>query len=118
MSELYTAAVERLSRISGVRGALLVDSEAAVPVIAELSEGVNGTALAALTASLFRRVAQASERARFCGLTTMQLEAEDGYIVAVGAGQAQELILVAVAEHDAQLGMVRVEALRAAESLS
>lgn len=115
MNALYTAAVERLSRVAGVRGALIVESETGVPVISELSAGVNETAVAALTASLFRRTGEASRTADFGRLHTLQLEAESGHVVAVDAG---ELILVAVTEHDAQLGLVRYEAHRAAESLS
>lgn len=115
MSDVYTAATERLSRVSGVRGALIVEKDAAVPVVAELREGVNGTAVAALAASLFRRTAQASDTAQFGRLTTLQLEADEGHVIAVDAG---ELILVVVAERDAQLGLVRLEAHRAAESLT
>jgi predicted regulator of Ras-like GTPase activity (Roadblock/LC7/MglB family) len=115
MSDLFSAAVERVSRVAGVRGALLVESEAGVPVVSELREGVNETAVAALAASLFRRTAAASETADFGRLNTLQLEAEYGHVVAVDAG---ELILVVVAEHDAQLGLVRYEAHRAAESLA
>ncbi|MBR9990530.1 MAG: roadblock/LC7 domain-containing protein [Gemmatimonadetes bacterium] len=115
MNELFIAAVERLSRVAGVRGALLVEGETGVTVISDLREGVNETAVAALAASLFRRTAAASETADFGRLNTLQLEADDGHVVAVDAG---ELILVVVAEHDAQLGLVRYEAHRAAESLS
>ena len=56
MIDVYNAAVQRLSRVSGVRGALLVDAQAGVPVVAELAEGVSGTAVAALAASLFRLI--------------------------------------------------------------
>ena len=115
MSDVFTAAVERLSRVAGVRGALIVEKDTAVPVVAELSDGVNGTAIAALAASLFHRTAQASETAQFGRLTTLQLEAEDGHVLAVDAG---ELILVAITERDAQLGLVRLEAHRAADSLA
>jgi predicted regulator of Ras-like GTPase activity (Roadblock/LC7/MglB family) len=115
MSDVFTAAVERLSRVRVVRGALVVEADAAVPVVAELSEGVNGTAVAALAASLFRRTAQASEAAQFGPLSTLQLEADDGHVIVVGAG---DLILVVVAERNAQLGLVRLEAHRAAESLA
>ena len=115
MNQLFIAAVERLSRVAGVRGALLVDGEAGVPVVSELREGVNETAVAALAASLFRRTAAASRTADFGRLNTLQLEADGGHVVAVDAG---ELILVVVAEQDAQLGMVRYEAHRAAESLA
>lgn len=115
MNALFVAAVERVSRVAGVRGALLVESEAGVPVISELREGVNETAIAALAASLFRRTAAASETADFGRLNTLQLEADGGHVVAVDAG---DLILVVVTEHDAQLGLVRYEAHRAAESLA
>jgi predicted regulator of Ras-like GTPase activity (Roadblock/LC7/MglB family) len=115
MSAAYTAAVERLSRINGVRGALVVELEAAVPVVSEMSEGVNGMAVAALAASLYRRMVQACDTIGSAGLATLQLQADDGYVVVVGAG---DLIVVAVAAHDAQLGLVRVEAVRAAESIT
>jgi uncharacterized protein len=114
MTDVFTAAVEKLSRIPRVRGALIVEKDAAVPVAAELREGVDGTAIAALTASLFRRTGHASEAAQFGGLATLQLEADDGHVVVVDAA---ELILVVVAERNAQLGLVRLEALRAAQSL-
>lgn len=115
MNELYTSVVERLSRVVGVRGALLVETDAAVPVVAELIEGVHGPAVAALAASLFRRTARASETAEFGRLSILQLEAEGGHVVVVDAG---ELILVVIAEPDAQLGLVRLEAQRAAGALA
>jgi predicted regulator of Ras-like GTPase activity (Roadblock/LC7/MglB family) len=115
MTDAFTAAADRLSRIPGVRGALIVEKDAAVPVAAELSEGVNGTAVAALAASLFRRTAQASETAQFGMLATMQLDAADGHVLVVDAG---ELILVVVAERGAQLGQLRLETAHAARSLA
>src|SRR5688500_17318746 len=99
MSDVYTDAVERLSRINGVRGAMLVDAEAGLPVTAELAEGVSGTAVAALASSLFRRTAQASDSAAFGKLVTLQLEAEEGHVIAVDAG---DLIVVVIAARDAQ----------------
>jgi predicted regulator of Ras-like GTPase activity (Roadblock/LC7/MglB family) len=114
MMEAFTDAVEKLSRIRGVRGALIVEKASAVPVVAELSEGVNGTAVAALAASMFRRTAQASDAARFGGLSTLQLDADGGHVVVVDAG---ELVLVVVAERDAQLGLVRLEAVRTGKAL-
>ena len=114
MSDIYTTAVDRVSHVAGVRGALLVDIEAGVPVVSELSEGVNGTAVAALAASLFRRTAEASRSSHFGALGTLQLEADHGHVFVVDAG---EMILVVIATRDAQLGLVRLEAHRAAESL-
>jgi uncharacterized protein len=115
MNNPYARAVEQLSRVAGVLGALVVERDAAVPVVAELTEGVDGTAVAALAASLFRRTAQASESAQFGRLGTLHLEADHGHVVAVDAG---DLVLVVIAARDAQLGLVRLEAHRAADSLS
>jgi uncharacterized protein len=115
MTDVYTAAVERLSRIPGVLGALIVEKESAESVVAELREGVNGTAVAALAASLFRRTGQATDSAALGTLAAMQLEAEQGHVVVVDAA---DLILVVLAERHAQLGLVRLETMRAGQSLA
>ena len=114
MSDVYAESVNRLSRITGVRGAMIVETEAGLPVIAELTEGVDGGAVAALAASLYRRTARASQTAEFGNPTTMQLEAESGHVVVADAG---ELLVVVIAERAAQLGLVRLEAYRVAEAL-
>jgi predicted regulator of Ras-like GTPase activity (Roadblock/LC7/MglB family) len=114
MTERFSAAVERVSHVAGVRGVLVVDAEAGVPVVSELREGVSETAVAALAASLFQRMASASSAADFGQLYTLQLEADDGHVVTVGAG---EVVLVVIAERDAQIGLIRYEAHRAAETL-
>lgn len=114
MSDVYSEALARLSHVPGVRGALIVETEAGVPVVAELVEGVDGGALAALAASLFRRNNNAAQSVAFGALRTMQLEADNGHVVVANGG---ELLVVVVAEKSAQLGMVRLEAHRAAEAL-
>lgn len=115
MSDAYTAAVDRLSRVAGVRGALVVETDAAVPVVAELSDGVDGAAVAALAASMQRRTAQASDSAGFGRLSTLQLDAAGGHMLVVDAG---DVLLVVIANREAQLGLVRLEALRAAGTLT
>ncbi|HEY0810751.1 MAG TPA: roadblock/LC7 domain-containing protein [Longimicrobiales bacterium] len=114
MSDLYSAALDRLSRVPGVRGALLVETDAGVPVLAELAEGVEGGAVAALASSLFRRTNRAAQTAAFGSLRTLQLEADVGHVIVANGG---ELLIVVIAEKGAQLGMVRLEAHRAAEAL-
>ena len=113
-NELFRSALERLSRVAGVRGALIVDTDAGVPVVEELSADVDGTALAALAASLFKRTDRAVQTAAFGKLSTLQLEAEQGTVI---AGEAGDLVIVAIAERQAQLGLVRLEVHRTAESL-
>jgi predicted regulator of Ras-like GTPase activity (Roadblock/LC7/MglB family) len=114
MSDLYTTALDRLSHVPGVRGALIVETDAGVPIMSELAEGVEGTAVAALAASLFRRTDKAAQTATFGNLRTMQLEAEGGHVIVANGG---DLLIVVIAERGAQLGMVRLEAHRAAEAV-
>lgn len=114
MSDIYTEALERLSRVPGVRGALIVETNAGVPVLAELAEGVEGTAVAALASSLFRRTNHAAQTATFGSLRTLQMEGEAGHVIVANGG---DLLIVVVTEKTAQLGMVRLEAHRAAQAL-
>ncbi|MGH7477824.1 MAG: roadblock/LC7 domain-containing protein [Longimicrobiales bacterium] len=110
----FAAALERLSQVPGVRGAMVVDAEAGVPVAAELESGLDGTAVAALTASLFRRASRAVSTAEFGKVHTLQLEGENGHVVACGN---VDLAVVVITEAQAQLGRVRLEAQKAAEAL-
>ncbi len=114
MSDLFTAVLQRLSRVPGVRGAMIVDTTAGVPVVSEVSEGVPADKVAALAASLFNRTARAAESVAFGHLDTLQLEADAGHVVVADAG---ETAVVAVAERGSQLGLVRLEVHRAAEAL-
>jgi predicted regulator of Ras-like GTPase activity (Roadblock/LC7/MglB family) len=114
VSDLLNDAVDRLSRVNGVRGAMIVETDAGLPVTAELTEGVDGGAVAALASSLFRRTDRASATAEFGAVNTMQLEADGGHVIVSSAG---ELLIVVIADKGAQLGLVRLEAHRAAEAL-
>lgn len=118
MSEELTAAVGRLAHVPGVRGALIVDAEAGVPVVEELREGVSGRAVAALVASLFRRADSGAATAGYGRLASLQLEAGGGHVVATGEAGAAELLAVAITEPSAQLGRVRLETRRALETLA
>ncbi len=114
MTDVMREAMARLSRVKGVRGAMVVDPEAGVPVTTELAAGVDGRAVAALAASLFRRAGQALRASGHGALATAQLEAEAGHVLAF---EADPLLVVVVAEPRAQLGLIRVEAQRAAEEM-
>lgn len=114
MSELFSEALDRLSRVGGVRGALIVETKAGLPIQAELTEGVEGGAVAALAASLYRRANRASRTAELGDLATLQLEGDSGHVIVAEAG---EVLVVVVTDRTAQLGLVRLEAHRAAEAL-
>lgn len=109
MSEPLLASLEPLSRVPGVHGALVVDAETALPVVAELAEGVSETALAALTASLYRRAVDGAAGAGFGQANVLELEAEEGNVLVAGSG---ELLVIVLTEPDAQLGRVRLETKR------
>jgi predicted regulator of Ras-like GTPase activity (Roadblock/LC7/MglB family) len=112
--DVFTATVRDLTRIPGVQGALVVDIDAGVPVTSDLSQGIAETGLAALTSSLYRRAADASRAAGRGELHALHLEAGQGHLIAVGAGS---LLVVVLAAPSAQLGLVRVQAARAAREI-
>jgi predicted regulator of Ras-like GTPase activity (Roadblock/LC7/MglB family) len=114
MSDIFNEALDRLSRVPGVRGAMIVETDAGVPVLSELAEGVEGGAVAALASSLFRRTNKAAQTASFGNVRTLQLEADVGHVIVANGG---ELLVVIVAEKNAQLGQVRLEAHRTAQAL-
>lgn len=114
MREHFAGVVEWVSRVPGVRGAAVVDARAGVSVVAELSDSVDGGALAALAASVFRMGTRAGAATALGTLRTIQVEADDGHVIVAGA---DELLLVVLADADAQLGMIRLEASRAAEEV-
>ena len=114
MNDVVQLALRRLTKVPGVRGAMVVDAEAGVPVASELAEGVEETAVAALAGSLFRRTLDASTASGFGRVKMLQLESPEGHLFVTGTGA---LLVVAIAEPAAQLGLIRIEAGRAAGEL-
>lgn len=115
MSAAVRTILERLTHIPGVTAAIVVDEEAGVPVAAQVTPDVQEAALAALSGALFQRTADASRSTGFGDLRLLQLETEDGVLIMAGAGA---LLVSVLTEGDARVGMVRVQAVRAAEELS
>lgn len=114
MSDRYHDALRKLSHVAGVQGALVVEADAGVPVASELAGGIDGGAVAALVASLYRRAQHAATAGGFDTLDALQLDAAEGHVLVASAGA---VLVIAVAAAEAQLGLVRVETQRAAESL-
>ena len=111
----FTAVLDALTRQRGVRGSLVVSSGDGIIVDSNLQFGQDGDRVAALAASLYRKARKSSEAAGLGGTGFMQLEAESGRLCVIGG---DEIILVVVAERAANVGLIRVEMLRAAESLA
>lgn len=109
-------ALDLITRVRGVRGAMLVSAEDGLVVAEQLMEGIKGGAVAALAASLAGRLRRAMEAAGTGASVFWHLQAEQGALLVVPGGDASGLLVVAVAEPDVNIGLVRLELLRAAES--
>ena len=114
MSSPFAATLSALIRHRGVKGCMVVDETDGIIVDSNLQIGVNGTTFAALTASLFRKARRAADAAGFGDATFLELDAEHGRVCAVGRN---DLVLVVVAEARVNVGLVRVEMLKAADVL-
>ncbi len=115
MATAFTAMLQSLSRQRGVTAALVVSEQDGIVVDSNLQIGQSGERVAALAAFLYRK-ARLSARAAGLGTATfMQLEAPNGRLCAAGAG---DLVIVVVAAAAVNVGLIRVELLRAAEELA
>ena len=115
MATPFTAMLQSLSRQRGVTAALVVSEQDGIVVDANVQIGQSGDRVAALAASLYRKARLSSRAAGLGAVSFMQLEAPHGRICAVGAG---DLVLVVVAAATINVGLVRVELLRAATELA
>lgn len=116
MSTRFQAALDNVTRVRGVRGAMLVAGDDGLVVAEALMEGIRGNAVAALAASLAKRFRRASETAA-CGLPQfIQLQASHGSLLVAPAPSG--MLLVVVAEPDINVGLARLEMLRAGEAVA
>lgn len=108
--------LDRVTRVPGVRGALIIAATDGLVVAEQLMDGIDGQAAAALTGSLVGRLVRTAEGAAMRAPTFIQLRGEGGSVLA--ALGPQDLVLVAVVGPDANLGLARLEMLDAAGKLS
>ena len=110
-------ALDMITRVRGVRGAMLVSAEDGLVVAEQLMEGIKGGAVAALAASLAGRLRRAMDAAGTGTSVFWHLQAEQGALLVVpGTEPAGNLLVVAVTEPDVNIGLVRLELLRVAEA--
>ena len=110
----YAPLLANVTRHRGVMACLLVAEEDGIVVDGTAQVGVDTAAFAALTASLYRKAARAASSEGFGGTSFCDLEAQQGRVLAAGRNG---LVVVAVAESRANLGLLRVELLKAAAGL-
>ena len=111
----FTPILDGFSRQRGVRASLVVSAIDGIAIESNLQIGEDGARVAALAASLYRKAKKSATAAGLGGTGFLQLEAEDGRLCMLGG---EYVILVVVTQHDVNVGLVRVEMLRAAESLA
>ncbi|HMU61326.1 MAG TPA: roadblock/LC7 domain-containing protein [Gemmatimonadales bacterium] len=110
------ASLEAITRVRGVRGAMIVSSEEGLVVAESSMEGIDGAAVAALTAGVLARLTRATEAAGRTAPAFVHLRAEGGGLMAVPA--QGDLLVVAVTDPEVNVGLVRLEMRRAAEHVA
>jgi predicted regulator of Ras-like GTPase activity (Roadblock/LC7/MglB family) len=115
MSSPFQAMLSALMRLRGVSATLLVDEHEGMIIDSMLQFGQDGDRVAALAASLHRKARLSAEAAGLGAVSFMQLEAAEGRICAAGHGN---MVLIVVAASAANVGLVRVEMLKAMRELA
>ena len=111
----FSPILDGMSRVRGVRASLIVSATDGIAIDSNLHFGEDGSGVAALAASLYRKARLSARAAGFGGTGFMQLEAESGRLCLLGG---DEIVLAVVAEPGANVGLIRVEMLKAAERLA
>jgi predicted regulator of Ras-like GTPase activity (Roadblock/LC7/MglB family) len=110
------AVLDEVTRVPGVRSALLVALEDGIVVAETALEGEDTRAAAALAARLAQRLSELPRTVGHPALTMILLQASEGQLFAAPGGDG--LLLVAVADNDVNIGEVRLALLDAAGRLS
>ena len=111
----FGTVLESITRQRGVRASLIVSESDGLIIDATLRFGQDGDRVAALAASLYRKARLSAGAAWLGAVAFLQLDAERGRICV--AGGRGDLIIVVVAEPAANVGLIRVEMLKAMERL-
>ena len=115
MTAGYTQALDFVTRVRGVRGAMLVSGDDGLIVAEQLMEGIRGSAVAALAASLGSRLRRAMDAGGAGPSVFWHLQCAAGALLVVPA--ASGVLVVAVTDPDVNVGLVRLELRRAAETV-
>jgi predicted regulator of Ras-like GTPase activity (Roadblock/LC7/MglB family) len=114
--ERMAPALDRITRVRGVRGAMVVAGDDGLVVADALMEGIRGNAVAALAASLAARLGKAAAAAGAGTQHFVHLAGERGALLLLPA--ADGLLIVAVTDHEVNVGLARLEMQRAAEDIA
>ncbi len=125
MSMRFRGILDTITRVRGVRGAMIVGYQDGLVISDSLMEDVRGNALAALTSSLIKHVANATSASGAGAPQFLHVQAARGALLAVvggrggggGEGGGAEILVVAIADPSVNVGLVRLELIRAAEAV-
>ena len=115
MSDRFKGILEAITRVRGVRGAMIVVWQDGLIVSESLMEGVRGNAVAALTSSVTKYAEKMMVASGMGRLQFLHLRASNGVLLVVATGS--ETLVVAIAEPSVNVGLVRLELIRAAEAV-
>lgn len=111
----FSPILDVLMRARGVRASLVVSATDGIAIDSNLQFGEEGSGVAALAASLYRKARLSAAAAGLGGVGFLQLQAETGRLCLLGG---EEMVLAVVADPDANVGLIRVEMLKAAAALA
>lgn len=116
MSSRLLRQLDGVTRVRGVRGAMLVAADDGLVVAESLMEGVRGNAVAALAASLVKRMGNAARSSGAGSPQFVHLQGERGVLLSVPAPDG--MVLVVIGEADLNVGLARLAMLRAIEGMA
>jgi predicted regulator of Ras-like GTPase activity (Roadblock/LC7/MglB family) len=114
VNEILDRALDRISRVRGVRGSMVVAADDGIAVAQLLMEGVNGKAVAALAGALARKMGGAAAATGAGRVRFLQMDAAEGTLLVATA--PRDLLVVALADPTVNVGLCRIEMMRAAEA--
>ncbi len=113
--ERLNAVLDQVTRVRGIRGAMLVSADDGLSVAEALMEGIRGHALAALAASLTARLGRAAEASGAGEQRFIHVAAEHGALLLLPLRDG--LLLVVIADREVNVGLTRLEMQRAGDAL-
>jgi len=107
--------LDKITRIHGVRGALVVTAGDGLIVADTVMDNVHREAVAALSASLAGRMSRACQVAGVGQQQFVHLQCAEGTLLVMPAGQ--EAVVVVMGDRNINVGLIRLEMQLAAETI-
>lgn len=113
MSYTLLRSLDRISRVRGVRGSMFVAADDGLPIVHLTMEDVNAKTVAAFAASLARKVSGAAAATDAGRLRFVQMQTEHGVLLVAPSG---DMLVAVVADPAVNVGLARLEMMRALEA--